>query len=426
MTPWKKYNLSDSPVQILDGDRGTNYPKKHEFFENGFCLFLNAKNVLSHRFDFSETMFISVEKDKKLRSGKLIKHDLVLTTRGTVGNVAYFGDNINFNHMRINSGMVILRVNQELILPRYFYYLFISPIIQNQIKSYVSGSAQPQLPIRDMSLFEFDLPPLPEQRRIAEILGSLDDKIELNLEMNKTLEQMAMLLYKRWFVDFEFPDSEGKPYKSNGGEMVQSELGMVPKDWELKKLGDMYQTTSGGTPSRKKPEYYTNGIYYWIKSKELNNTFIIDTEEKINEQGLKNSSAKLIPSYTVLIALYGATVGEMGITSNSSTCNQAVCAIIENEKYPFSFIFLYLRLNKEYILNNAVGSAQQNISQEMLKNLEVLKPSDEILSSFKEIINPIFYQIEKNIKENQTLSEIRDTLLPKLISGEVRVRGVEL
>src|SRR5690606_19161867 len=154
---------------------------------------------------------------------------------------------------------------------------------------------------------------------IASILSALDDKIELNLQMNKTLEKMAIALYKHWFIDFE-------PFQD--GEFVDSELGEIPKGWEVKTIGELYNTTSGGTPSRKKPEYYEDGDINWVKSKELYGNFIIDTEEKINHLGLKKSSAKIIPPKSVLLAMYGATVGESSILSIEATCNQAICAIL--------------------------------------------------------------------------------------------------
>jgi type I restriction enzyme S subunit len=411
MTPWKKYRFSD----FVEINPKVELKSKQKY------SFVEMKDLMN------ENKFVQPSDFKELKGGARFQNGDTLFARitpclenGKICQVKNLLNNLGFG----STEFLIFRAKQNISDKDFVFYLSRSPDLRKYAETKMIGTSGRQRVVKDaFDYLNLLLPPLPEQRRIAEILGSLDDRIELNLEMNKTLEQMAMLLYKRWFVDFEFPDSEGKPYKSNGGEFVESELGLIPKGWEVKKLGEVYKTTSGGTPSRKKPEYYTNGTYFWIKSKELNNTFVINTEEMINEEGLRYSSAKLIPPYTVLIALYGATVGEIGITSNSSTCNQAICAIIENEKYAFSFIFLFLRMNKEYILNNAVGSAQQNISQEMLKNLDIIIPSDEILSSFKAIINPIFYQIEKNIKENQTLSEIRDALLPKLISGEVRVKG---
>lgn len=257
-----------------------------------------------------------------------------------------------------------------------------------------------------------ELPPLQEQKAIASILSAIDDKIENNLAMNKTLEEMAMALYKHWFVDFG-------PFQHQ--EFIDSELGSIPKGWEVRKLGELYKTSSGGTPSRKKNEYYENGVIPWVKSKELYGTFVISTEERITELGLSGSSAKLIPAKSVLLAMYGATVGETSILSIEATCNQAICSI-QTISISYSYVFLFLRNYKTEILNQAVGSAQQNISQAIIKELKLVSPPKD-LEVFGEL-ESLLEMMEQNLIENQTLTQLRDSLLPKLISGEVRVKDV--
>jgi type I restriction enzyme S subunit len=223
-------------------------------------------------------------------------------------------------------------------------------------------------------------------------------------------------------VDFEFSDANGKPYRSSGGEMQESELGMIPKGWRVGKIGDIYETTSGGTPSRAIDGYYEDGKIMWVKSKELNNSFILETEEKINDIGLKNSSAKLLPAKSVLIALYGATVGQTGILSDVATSNQAICALLPNNEYPYTFIFQFLKMNQTNILNFAVGSAQQNISQIFIKEFPIIIPPLDVLNLYSLHVNNLFNKIENNLKQNRTLSQLRDGLLPKLMSGKVRVK----
>jgi type I restriction enzyme S subunit len=180
MNNWESVRFENAPLEIIDGDRGVNYPKQSDFMASGYCLFLNAGNVTDTGFDFSDCSFISEAKDKKLRKGKLTRYDIVLTTRGTVGNLAFYDDRIPFENIRLNSGMVIIRPNKERIFPRYLYFSLKSSIFKEHVSAFVTGSAQPQLPIRDINRIEFPLPPLPEQRAIAGILGALDDKIEIN------------------------------------------------------------------------------------------------------------------------------------------------------------------------------------------------------------------------------------------------------
>ncbi|MDO8988000.1 MAG: restriction endonuclease subunit S [Sideroxyarcus sp.] len=185
MTAWQGLKLADAPLEILDGDRGKNYPAQEEFKSEGYCLFLSTKNVRPVGFEFSDCQYISRERDELLRKGKLKRYDLVLTTRGTIGNIGFYDDSVSFSNIRINSGMVIIRPRQQKLSPSFNYYLFRK--LQNDFHTFVSGSAQPQLPIKDLKEVEVAIPPLPEQKSIAAVLSSLDDKIDLLHRQNKTL-----------------------------------------------------------------------------------------------------------------------------------------------------------------------------------------------------------------------------------------------
>lgn len=189
-------------------------------------------------------------------------------------------------------------------------------------------------------------------------------------------------------------------------------------------LGDVVRTTSGGTPSRKNDEFYIAGKIYWVKSKELGGSYIINTEEKITEIAIQKSSAKLIPAHSTLIAMYGATVGEYGIIADEMTCNQAICALIPNEIYPSSYLFELAKQSKEKLINMAIGSAQQNISQVLIKQLQIHSDRSKI-KQYVDIAEPMMKTIEKNTKENVRLSELRDSLLPKLMSGELDVSDLD-
>lgn len=272
--------------------------------------------------------------------------------------------------------------------PRYLYYL-----LKNlPLASFGGGSAVPTLNRNHIHPIEISLPPLAEQKRIADILSAIDDKIELNRRINANLEQQAQALYKSWFVD-------------NNTNKIR--------------LEEVVKTTSGGTPSRGHTEYY-GGNYGWIKSKELNGSFISKTEESITDLAILKSSAKILPEMSVLIAMYGATVGQYAIISKPMTCNQAICALLPNENYPYTYLFMVAKNKKEELINNAVGSAQQNISQVIIKDLLISNDIAKI-KEFHNKVAPIFGIIRKNTEENINLSTLRDTLLPKLMSGEIKV-----
>jgi type I restriction enzyme S subunit len=241
-----------------------------------------------------------------------------------------------------------------------------------------------------------ELPPFNEQQSISSILSGLDDKIDLLQRQNKTLEQLAETLFRQWFVE----------------EAEESKI----------RLGDVIKTSSGGTPSRSKMEYYFDGTIRWVKSKELEGGFIFETEEMITVDAVKESSAKLFPENTILIAMYGATVGEYGILAESATCNQAICALIPNENYPYTFLFILTKMNKQNLINRAVGSAQQNISQELIQQLEIPKSIGKI-RKFHVDVEPMFQKIKANSIQINQLTQLRDILLPKLMSGEVRLKN---
>ena len=276
-------------------------------------------------------------------------------------------------------------------------------------------------PILNKSVFsdlEIILPPLPTQHKIASILSAYDDLIENNTRRIQILEEMAQALYREWFVEFRFPGHEKV-------KMVESELGVMPEGWEVKKLGELYRTSSGGTPSRKIAEYY-GGTINWVKTKELNDNFLFKTEEKITDIGLQKSSAKIFPENTVIMAMYGATIGKLAILAQPASTNQACCAIIKiNDLFQHHYIFSFLLVNREKIFSLGAGAAQQNISQTVIQKMKILKPSDTIMKMFNEFVAPNFEHIKSLQLKNTNLRRTRDMLLPKLISGEVEVKNLE-
>ena len=295
-----------------------------------------------------------------------------------------------------SNDVLVLRAKSN-VCSKFLYYVLSDDKFFEYDTATSKGTKMPRgdkVAIMKYSVPQYDLP---TQEKIARVLSSLDDKIELNNKINQNLEQQADLLFNDLFLE----------------------------DKDCIKLSEVISTTSGGTPSRKNLNFYTNGSFCWVKSKELNGTFITETEEKINQLAIEKSSAKLLPPYSVLLAMYGATVGEYAIISKQMTCNQAICAIIPNEKYPYTYIYEYIKLSKERIKTLAIGSAQQNISQVLIKDLLVHKNINKIKEyHFK--TRYLFELIKNNQIENEKLTQLRDTLLPKLLSGEIDVDKVEV
>ena len=301
---------------------------------------------------------------------------------------------------------------------QFFYYKF----LLSNLKYLDSGSAQSQITIDDLKRLQLSLPSLEEQRRIAGILGAIDDKIENNRRINDNLEQQAQALYKQWFVDFEFPNEEGKPYKSSGGKMVDSELGLIPEGWSVGKLEDVGTIVGGGTPSKAKQEYYTSNGIAWITPKDLSIThakFTAKGEVDITDIGYANSSAKMMPRGSILFSSR-APIGYISIAKNDICTNQGFKSVVPNNGCT-AFVYYFLLSNTENIESKATGSTFKEASGALMKSLELVIPSDDILEKFEKIMSPIFESQEKFEAENETLAMLRDTLLPKLMNGEIKL-----
>lgn len=298
----------------------------------------------------------------------------------------------------LNQHIFKVTPNENLINGDYFYFLMknLKPHF-TQIATNKQTTGLGHITIADIKRMNVVIPSLSEQRRIVAIIKPVDDKIELNNRINDNLQQQLHLLFAQIFININ-PDTA---------------------------LGEVVETTSGGTPSRKHKEYYENGSICWARSKELLGSYIHDTEEHINDLALSKSSAKLLPVHSVLIAMYGATVGAYGIISKQMACNQAICALLSNENYPYTYLFQMAQEQQKNLINMAAGSAQQNISQVLVKQL-LLHSDIDAIKKFHALAQPLHRQIERLQSENKILSEVRDTLLPKLMTGEIDVSSVKI
>lgn len=296
----------------------------------------------------------------------------------------------------------------------YLYWFLRHPTVVKKAKTLASGAAQPDLNHDAFKSIPFCYPDLPTQRKIAGILSAYDDLIENNLRRIRILEEMAQSLYREWFVHFRFPGHEST-------SIVDSPLGPIPEGWEVKKLGQLYKTSSGGTPSRKKTEYYEGGTIEWVKTGELRDSFVLSSEERITPEALKSSSAKLFPSDTVLIALYGATIGQLGILSHEASTNQACCALLAvNPPFGRAFAFLTLLSYRDEIIGLRLGAAQQNISQAILREFEVICPPVQFVEDFNQQSERMLDLLHSLQRRNQFLRQTRDLLLPKLLNQNVK------
>ena len=315
----------------------------------------------------------------------------------------------------------------------FLFYLMASDIFIEPLVRASEGTKMPRAKWDFAISLEFPLPPLPEQQAIARILGTLDDKIELNRRMNETLEAMARSIFKSWFVDFDPVQAKAEGREPAGMDAETAALfpdsfeetdpGIVPKGWRTGIIDDLcLLIENGGTPKRMEPKYWHGGTIPWFKTGELNDGPLIDSEEAITEHVLSNSSCKLWPKNTILIALYASpTVGRLGILEAPGTANQACSALLAKPEYGYLFLFYKLLFSREELQNVAVGAAQQNISQQVVRHHEILIPSQETAFAFQQIIEINYSMRVINEKQSRILAAIRDELLPRLLSGEKRI-----
>ena len=274
-----------------------------------------------------------------------------------------------------------------------FIYYFLKSL---KWEKFTSASAVPGINRNTVHKEIVEIPDLESQRKIAAVLSAFDDKIDINQRINDNLEQQLHQLFIQTF---------------NGCDTNIS-------------LGKVVKTTSGGTPARKHREYYSNGTINWVKSKELTGQYLFDTEESLTSLGVAMSSAKILPAHSVLIAMYGATVGEHSITTKEMACNQAICALLENKDYPYTYLFQIAKENQQNLVNLAIGSAQQNISQILLKQLSVHSDVATI-HQYHCLALPLHKEIELLQSENRLLNTTRDALLPELMTGELDLSSVD-
>lgn len=400
---WEKASIKDICLGIYDGPHATP-----PLSDTG-GIFLGIPNFLNGRLDLNNVRYIS-EKDLPKWTKRVTpkENDIVFSYEATLNLYAIIPEGF---YGCLGRRMGLLRVDNSKVFYKFLYYYFFSERWQRVIKeNTVLGSTVDRLPLIKFPDFPVFLPSLQTQYKIASILSAYDDLIENNQKQIKLLEEAAQRLYKEWFVDLRFP----------GYENVKIVDG-VPEGWKIKKIEELADTMSGGTPTRSHEEYYSSGEILWLKTKELNDGFIFDTEEKITEAGLKNSSAKLFEKGCIILAMYGATIGRLGISSVTMCCNQACCVLKIKEIFLFEYVYLWLVNNREMLISRGRGSAQSNLSQELIKQIEVRIPSDGVLIKFSNVVDKLLKNKEILEKQISSLREARDRLLPKLMSGEIEV-----
>lgn len=448
---WKTSFLTDH-YSISSGlskpakDFGTGYP------------FLSFKDIFYNYFLPDSLTQLVQSTDKERASCSVRRGDVFLTrTSETMHELGMSSVALkDYTDATFNGFCKRLRPKETSELePEYVGYYLRSPVFRQSMLAFSTMSTRASLNNEMISRLEISYPDRKIQKQIANILLSLDEKIAISRAINQTLEQMSQTLFKSWFVDFDpvidnaldagnpIPEAlqsraelrqkvrnsaDFKPLSADirvlfPDEFEETELGWVPKGWESETFDSFCDfIQSGGTPSRKETSFWNDGTIKWLSSGEVKGKIVLDTKEKITQTGLLHSSAKLWKRYTTVVAMYGATAGEVCIIGDKMTANQACCGLY-SEKYPF-YVYNFASNKTDELASKATGSAQQNLNKLIISSTKFIRPSNAIITIFEDNVAPLFMKWFSNSSENNTLTILRDTLLPKLISGELSLEDL--
>ncbi len=399
---WKEVRLGDVCTRVCSG--GT--PKSTNLsYYGGKIPWLNTKEIDFNRIYSTE---------KTITDSGLNNSSAKWIVPNTV-TVAMYGATAGKScivkvPMTTNQACCNLTINDEVADYEFVYYTLKNDY--TTLASLANGGAQQNLNAQIIKDYVLKMPSLADQRRIASILSSLDRKIELNNKINADLEEMAQAIFKNWFVDFE-------PFKD--GKFVDSELGMIPEGWKVGCLGDMGNIVCGKTPSKANSNYYGGDIPF-IKIPDMHgNVFVENSEDRLTEEGSLSQIKKLIPPYSLMVSCI-ATVGLVSINTKPSHTNQQINTVIPHNKSALFYLYQHIKNNEEFLKNmGRGGTTTLNVNTKSFSNIRLLIPSEIALDQFHGIVEGLFKKIELNMHESRTLSLLRDTLLPRLMSGELEV-----
>lgn len=402
---WKEVTLGE--IGTIVG--GATPSTKNTSFYDGNIPWLTPKDlsVNGNKYIFRGERNITEAGFKSCSCKMLPKGSVLFSSRAPIGYVA-----IAANDMCTNQGFKSVIPNEETD-SEFLYYLL--KYNKDNIASQGSGTTFAEVSGKTMKDIEVVVPKEKEdQRRIASILSSLDRKIELNNKINADLEEMAQAIFKNWFVDFE-------PFKD--GKFVDSELGMIPEGWKVGRADDFYQINIGKTPPRKEHKWFSTNPAdkIWVSIANMGNSgiFISDSSEYLTKEAVDRHNIIMVPRNTILLS-FKLTVGRVAIADKELTTNEAIARFILSDDKYMEYLYLYLK-NFDYNSLGSTSSIATAVNSKTIKGMQMLQPSDKIIDAFHIQVNPIFEKIRSLTKENSRLSLLRDTLLPRLMSGELEV-----
>ncbi|MGG7437004.1 restriction endonuclease subunit S [Chryseobacterium arthrosphaerae] len=415
-----KCKLRDISVLITKGTTPTTVGGE---FSNEGIKFIKSESITGSKFlDKSLFSFISEDIDLKLKRSRIQKNDLLFSIAGAyLGKIAIATE--EDTPANTNQAVAIVRVDSKKADVNYLYYFFSQKNINEYINKLSSQSSQPNLNLELLGNLEFQNRNLVEQQKISSVLSALDDKIELNNKINTELELMAKTLYNYWFVQFDFPDEEGKPYKSSGGKMAYNEVlkREIPQGWEVKRLEEIENNIiTGKTPSTLVKDNFGGDIPFVTIDDIRKQLFIINSDRKLSEKGAGTQKSKFLEIGDICVSCIG-TVGVIGIVGKKCQTNQQINTISKVKDYNRYFLLNALKKYFEFNVAAKQGAVLSNMNKGEFSDIPILDCPKEIKTKFLKIVMPFYDKLNLNLQQNQELASLRDWLLPMLMNGQVKV-----
>jgi type I restriction enzyme S subunit len=409
-----------------DGNHGEIHPKGSDFVSSGIP-FVMASDIENGNVNLTSCKFISKVQADALRKGFSVEGDVLLTHKATIGRTAVV-PKIDTPFIMLTPQVTYYRViNKTALNNRFLKYCFDNKPFQEILALWSgAGSTRAYLGITGQHNLVVRITDIETQTKIADALASLDAKIDCNNRINAELEAVAKMLYDYWFVQFDFPDANGKPYKSSGGEMVYNATlkREIPAGWKDGTLEDLGRIVGGSTPTTENPDNFTLNGTPWITPYDLSgnqgNKFITRGIQDVSDEGIKNASLKKHPAGTVLLSSR-APIGYMAIARNELTTNQGFKSFVPTSGYSTAFIYYTVQGSLKTITQYASGSTFKEISGAVLKTVKVCLPKSGVVEHFTNAVEPILKRQDLLERENQQLAQLRDWLLPLLMNGQVTI-----
>ncbi|MFZ0662408.1 MAG: restriction endonuclease subunit S [Acidobacteriaceae bacterium] len=416
-------------VTFINGDRSTNYPSTEDNDSRGLP-FVSATELINGKLEIDRVRRISEVAYDRLDSGKFAANDVLFCLRGSVGKLAPVPDGLLG---AVASSLVIVRAN--IIDPHFLLYLMSSPEFQRAVRTRDNGSVQGNVSVKELGQLPVRVPDAKEQKAIVASLSPLDERIGLISLQNRVLEAIARGIFKSWFVDFDPVRAKVEGREPEGMDAAtaalfpckfqDSTLGSIPICWKIGRVCDLGAVICGKTPPTAVRDYYGDEVPF-ITIPDMNGrVFAHETTRRLSVQGAEFQRSKYLPPRSICVSCI-ATVGLVTLTSERSQTNQQINSVVPNQEFPSCFSFFILRnLGEEIRSAGSGGSVFGNLNKSRFESLTVLLPPPSLAHAYSSLVTPLFDKILLNLRVRGTLTELRDTLLPRLISGKLRVPEAE-